>query len=54
MLGLRFFVCEECETAYADIEVPECCHDCGAPALEELAGGSQAAEYFAPSDTRGR
>lgn len=54
MPGLRFFVCDECETAYADVEVPPRCHDCGAPTVEELSGGSQAAEYFAPADTRGR
>ncbi|MFB6251257.1 MAG: hypothetical protein ABEI27_06170 [Halobellus sp.] len=47
MLGLRFFVCNGCETVYADVEAPLQCVRCDDGLFEELGSGSQAAEYFA-------
>ncbi len=46
MLGLRFFVCEGCETVYADVEKPLRCRSCGDEPVEELGPGTRASEYF--------
>jgi len=46
VLGLRFFVCEGCETVYADVEKPLQCRGCGDEPVEELGPGTRASEYF--------
>lgn len=46
MLGLRFFVCSGCETAYADVERPPWCGDCDDESIEEIEPETQAANYF--------
>lgn len=53
MPGLRFFVCDRCHTVYAAVESHRQCRHCTATPVEEISGGRQAAEYFAPSDGRG-
>ncbi len=49
VLGLRFFACDGCDTVYADIEEPPRCRNCGGETVDELGSGTQAAEYFTPS-----
>jgi len=44
--GLRFFVCEGCETVYADVERPPRCGNCDGDPLEEIEPEAQAADYF--------
>ena len=46
MLGLRFFVCLDCGTAYADVEQPVGCGRCDDASFAELGPGTQAATYF--------
>jgi formate dehydrogenase maturation protein FdhE len=43
--GLRFFVCEECGTVYADVERVRC-RRCDDGPVEELGPGRQAFDYF--------
>jgi len=44
--GLRFFVCEECGTVYADVDVPPQCRDCRDAPFAELEPENQAFDYF--------
>ncbi len=46
VLGLRFFVCDACETVYADVEKPPRCSDCDAEPVVEMKAATQAADYF--------
>lgn len=45
MLGLRFFVCQECETVFAEPEVPpdRCCSE---DSIEEITADVQTEPYF--------
>jgi hypothetical protein len=46
MLRLRFFVCRECETVFADPEVPPgCCCGSDVP-MEEITDAVQTEPYF--------
>ncbi|MFC7026750.1 hypothetical protein ACFQJ5_02725 [Halomicroarcula sp. GCM10025324] len=47
MLGLRFFTCQGCGTAYADVEPPLRCNRCDDASFTELGPGTQAETYFA-------
>lgn len=46
VLGLRYFVCEGCETVYADVEKPPRCSNCDADPIVEVKPEIQAATYF--------
>jgi len=46
VLGLRFFMCDGCETVYADVERPPQCCNCDDEPIEEIGPGTQAADYF--------
>jgi rRNA maturation endonuclease Nob1 len=43
--ALGFFVCNGCDTVYADVEEPPRCHRCG-DSVEELGPENQAFDYF--------
>lgn len=48
MSGLRFFVCEGCDTVFADLSPPApgaCCSDAG---VTEITASLQSASYFHP------
>jgi rubredoxin len=47
VLGVRFFLCNGCDTVYADIEEPPQCHRCDGGPFEELDPENQAFDYFA-------
>ncbi|SIS15948.1 hypothetical protein SAMN05421752_11566 [Natronorubrum thiooxidans] len=46
VLGIRFFVCNGCETVYADVERPPRCSNCDDDPIEEIGPETQAANYF--------
>jgi len=46
VLGLRFFVCDACETVYADVEKPPLCSNCDVDSIQEIKAEMQAASYF--------
>lgn len=48
MLGLRYVVCDRCETVFAVPETPSRCQRCDAPALRAVESGTGAAAYFSP------
>lgn len=45
MLRLRFFVCQQCETVFADPEVPPSCCGSDAP-MQEITDDLQTEPYF--------
>lgn len=52
MLGLRYFVCQRCETVFGLPGPPTECGRCGHERLSELSGDGDAAAYFAPVESR--
>ncbi len=48
VLGLRFFVCERCETVHASPDEPPRCRDCGVGTFREITHRLQADTYFLP------
>jgi hypothetical protein len=48
VLGLRFFVCEGCETVHASPDEPPGCRDCGVGTFREITRRLQADTYFLP------
>jgi len=48
MLRVRYFLCERCGTAHADVETPPRCVGCGDGSLRELDGPDGAEAYFSP------
>jgi len=46
VLGLRFFICDGCDTVYADVETPPRCRYCEDGSVERVEPESQAADYF--------
>jgi hypothetical protein len=50
MLGLRFFVCDCCETVYADPGDSPSCSNCGDGLLREISDRLRADGYFWRTD----
>ncbi|MFC7068692.1 hypothetical protein [Halobaculum lipolyticum] len=46
MLGLRYFVCERCDSVHSGLEEPAACARCAAVAFAELPAGTGADAYF--------
>lgn len=46
VLGIRFFVCDGCETVYADVARPPQCDSCEDDSITEIGQEIQAATYF--------
>jgi len=46
VLGLRYFVCNGCETVYADVERPLPCDVCDDESIEQIGPETQAVNYF--------
>jgi len=46
MLGLRFFVCQECETVFAEPEAPSDCTCSSHDSIEEITADLQTEPYF--------
>jgi DNA-directed RNA polymerase subunit RPC12/RpoP len=47
VLGLRFYVCDDCKAVYADVEEPPGCR-CDATSFRELTSRLQDDTYFLP------
>jgi hypothetical protein len=48
VLGLRFYVCDGCDTVHASPDEPPGCRDCGGRRLREITRQLQADTYFLP------
>ena len=46
MLGLRFFVCQQCETVFAEPEEPVDCGCSSRDSIEEITADVQTEPYF--------
>jgi len=46
MLGLRFFVCQQCETVFAEPEEPLDCGCSSHDSIEEITADVQTEPYF--------
>ena len=46
MLGLRFFVCQQCETVFAEPEAPPDCICSSHGSIEEITADVQTEPYF--------
>jgi hypothetical protein len=46
MLGLRFFVCDRCETVHASPEESRSCTSCEGGSVREITGALQTDTYF--------
>ena len=46
MLGLQFYVCDDCDAVHADVDVPPACGRCGGDVFRELGRSPRDGSYF--------